>query len=324
MTVKNMANGFVSIGVPVYNGEEFLREALSSIRNQTYKNWECNIINNCSSDKTFEIAEEFVKKDQRFKLHNYEEYLPVVQNWNRIADHISPGAEYLKIVQADDLIDPSFLEEMIKVMTQHPSIGMVSSYRIDSKVVKCDGLDLMEGNFYKGKDLLVKHLKEEVDISGSITTLLFRTRYLKQIPEFPKLFNEKDLHCDTLLAFHFMNVSDVGFVFKVLSYTRWHKNAYTSRFNVKFNTFYNSKENRLFTFKHLHPSLNKEYRNHRIRYAYFYMIQKLSGNKPCIDWHKKYIRRRFTFGEYLYAFLSLNIVSRQFTKVFRKLGISKN
>jgi len=218
-----MVEGFVSIGVPVYNGEEFLKEALLSIQNQTYKNWECNIVNNCSTDRTREIAEEFVQKDNRFKLHNYTEYMPVVQNWNRIANHISEDAEYFKVVQADDLIDQDYLKEMIKVMVQYPTIGMTSSYRIDGKKIMCDGLDILEGNFYKGKDLLLRHLKEEVDISGSITTLLFSAKYLRQIPDFPKIFNEKDLHCDTLLAYHFMNISDVGFIFKVLSFTRWHK-----------------------------------------------------------------------------------------------------
>ena len=324
MPPKNSTEGFVSIGVPVYNGEEFLHDALSSIMNQTYTNWECNIVNNCSTDRSKEIAEEFVKKDKRFKLHQYEEYYPLVPNWNRLVNHISSDAAYFKVVQADDLIYPEYLEEMLKIMTQHPTVGMVSSYRIDGKKIMCDGLDIMEGNFYEGKDLLLKHLREEVDISGSITTLLFRTKYLKQVPDYPNIFNEKDLHCDTLLAFHFMNLSDVGFVFKVLSYTRWHENAYTSRFNVRFNTFYNSRENRLFTFRHIHPSLKKEYRIHRKRYAYYYMIKKLSGARSCIKWHREYITRKFTFGEYLSAFITLNIISRQFGKVFNKLGIQIN
>ncbi len=321
MTADNKSSGFVSIGVPVYNGEEFLFDALTSIQNQTYKNWECHIVNNCSTDKTKDIAKEFERKDNRFHLHNYEEYYPVVQNWNRMANHISPDAEYFKVVQADDLIMSEYLEEMINVMIQFPSIGMTSSYRMDGNVIKCDGLDLLEGNFYKGKDLLLRHLKEEVDISGSITTLLFRIKYLKQVPDYPKIFNEKDLHCDTLLAFHFMNIADVGFVFKVLSYTRWHKNAYTSRFNVKFNTFYNSKENRLFTFKYLDPSLEKDYKDHRKRYAYQFIMQKISGKKDSVAWHKKYLSRKFTVGEYIAALMKLNFVSRQFLKLLNKVGI---
>ncbi|MBN2613712.1 MAG: glycosyltransferase family 2 protein [Bacteroidales bacterium] len=321
---KNKENGFVSIGVPVYNGEEFLHDALKSIQDQTYKNWECHIVNNCSTDKTREIAEEYVKNDNRFILHNYEEHLPLVKNWNRIVNHISPEAEYLKIVQADDLIYPEYLEEMIKVMEKYPSVGMTSSYRIDGKEIKCDGLDPMKGSFYNGKALLLQHLKEEVDISGSITTLLFRTKFLPQVPGYPKIFVENDLHCDTLLSFHFMNIADVGFVFKVLSFTRWHENAYTSRFNVRYNTFYNSKENRLFTFKHLDPSLEKDYRWHRRRYAYMILEHKLKGFKESVKWHRDYTKRKFTFSEYFTAIITLNIITRQFGKILRRLGFKTN
>ena len=321
MIADRIKNGFVSIGIPVYNGEEFLHDALSSIQNQTYKNWECNIVNNCSTDRTQEIAEEFVKADKRFKLHNYKEFLPIIQNWNRISLHIKPDAEYLKVIQADDLIDPCHLEEMIKVMEQFPTTGMVSSYRIDGTIVRCDGLDPLKGNFYKGKELLLRHLKEEVDITGSITTLLFRMKYVKQLPSYPKIFDERDFHCDTLLAYNMMNISDIGFVFKILSYTRWHEKAYTSRFCVKYNTFYNGKENRLFTFKHIHPSLEKDYKWHRKMYAYSLIMDKLSGKKSSFEWHQKYLTRKFTAREYISAFLILNIISRQFLKLFRKLGI---
>jgi glycosyltransferase involved in cell wall biosynthesis len=321
MTADRIKNGLVSIGIPVYNGEEYLHDALASIQNQTYKNWECNIVNNCSTDRTKEIAEGFVKKDKRFKLHNYKEFYPIIQNWNRISLHIAPEAEYLKVIQADDLIDPGHLKEMIKVMVQYPTIGMVSSYRIDGKIVRCDGLDFLEGNFYKGKELLLRHLKDEVDITGSITTLLFRMKYIKKLPSYPKLFDEKDFHCDTLLAYNMMNISDVGFVFKILSYTRWHEKAYTSILCVKYNTFINGKENRLYTFKHIDPSLEKDYKWHRIRYAYFLIRDKLTGDKSSLQWHFKYLRRKFTIREYISAFLLLNIISRQFLKLFRKLRI---
>jgi hypothetical protein len=201
---------------------------------------------------------------------------------------------------------------------------MVSSYRIDGKLVKCDGLDMMDGNFYKGKDLLLRHLNEEVDISGSITTLLFRAKYMKQIPSYPKIFNEKDLHCDTFLAYNFMDISDVGFVFKILSYTRWHENAYTSRFNVKYNTFFNSKENRLYTYKHVHPSVEKKYKQHRKIYAYFFTRKKMAGDKETVKWHRSYLQRKFTAREYIVAFITLNYFSLQFRKFFNKLGILKN
>ena len=67
-TSVNKMQPLVSIGVPVYNGEQYLEECLNSILIQTYQNWECVIIDNFSTDNTNAIASEFVKKDNRFKL----------------------------------------------------------------------------------------------------------------------------------------------------------------------------------------------------------------------------------------------------------------
>lgn len=320
---KNSSNNLVSIGVPVYNGETFLAEALESIQKQTYENWECNIVNNASTDRTPEIAREFVKKDSRFKLHNYDDFVQIVINWNRTLLHISPEAEYYKIVQADDLIDPLHLEEMVRVMDKHPTTGMCSSYRIDGKDVNCDGLDIFEGEFYKGKEMLIRHLNREIDITGSMTTLLFRIKYLKQLPGYPAVLDEDDFHCDHQLAFDVMNISDVGFAFKILSYTRWHEEAYTSRFCVKYNTFINSQEINLYKFRNLDPKFEKDYKRTRFKYAYFLLIKKLRGDKKAVEWHNKFLKRKITFKEYLSSLLLLNIFSRQIDKVLKKLGLGK-
>lgn len=319
--VSNIKNqNLVSIGVPVYNGEKYLAEALQSILNQTYQNWECNIVNNCSTDDTEKIAQEFVAQDKRFRLHSYEEFLPIVQNWNRTVLHISENATYFKILQADDWIDPAFLEEMVKVMMKYPSIGVCSSYRIDGKVIKCDGLDINEGQFYNGREMLFKHLREEIDVSGSATTVLFKTAFLKKLPQYPEIHDIHDFHCDTQLVFDMMNISDLGFVFKVLSYTRWHPDAYTSQICVVCNTFYNGKEIRLFKYKHLDPVLEADYKRHRILYAFYLAERYLKRDKKCLKWHLDHLKRPFTLGDYIGAYLRLNFISRQFPKIVKRLS----
>ena len=211
---KQLSDDLVSVGVPVYNGDKYIGEALDSMLNQTFRNWECNIVNNASTDNTEKIVQEYINKDKRFKLHNYSEFLPIVGNWNRTVLHISENAKYFKILQADDWLDSLYLAEMVSIMEKNPTIGICSSYRIDGNVVNCDGLDINEGQFYKGKEMLIRHINQEVDITGSATTVLFKVEYLKKLPQYPEIHDPDDFHCDTQLAFEMMSVSYVGFVFK--------------------------------------------------------------------------------------------------------------
>jgi len=60
----------VSIITPMYNAQKFIAKAIESVRSQTYQNWEMLIINDKSKDKSFEIANEFAKKDDRIKIVN--------------------------------------------------------------------------------------------------------------------------------------------------------------------------------------------------------------------------------------------------------------
>jgi glycosyltransferase involved in cell wall biosynthesis len=316
---KQLSDNLVSVGVPVYNGEKYIGEALNSMLNQTYKNWECNIINNASTDNTEEIVKKYVNKDKRFKLYNYSEYFHIVDNWNRTVNHISENAKYYKILQADDWLDSRYLEEMVSVMEKYPTIGICSSYRIDNNKVKCDGLDINDGQFYQGKELLMRHIRQEIDISGSATTVLFKIEYLKKLPQYPEIHDPKDFHCDTQLVFDMMSISDVGFVFKVLSYTRWHPDAYTSNTCVLYNTFLNGREIRLYKLRDLDPAIEIEYKNHRLRYAYYLFIKWLKRDKKCLKWHKEHQIRPITFSEYLKAFLKYNILFRQFFKIPQKL-----
>ena len=59
----------ISAIMSVYNGETYLKEAIESVVNQTFKNWELIIINDCSTDSTAQILAEFSAKDERIKVH---------------------------------------------------------------------------------------------------------------------------------------------------------------------------------------------------------------------------------------------------------------
>ena len=66
MGVSNL----ISIVLPVYNGEQYIDKAVESIIGQTYKNWELILVNDCSTDHTLEILEEYAGKDVRIRIIN--------------------------------------------------------------------------------------------------------------------------------------------------------------------------------------------------------------------------------------------------------------
>jgi len=67
MSTNKTSKSKVSIGIPVYNGEKFIRKRIDSILNQTFKDFELIISDNASADATSEICQEYVKKDKRIK-----------------------------------------------------------------------------------------------------------------------------------------------------------------------------------------------------------------------------------------------------------------
>jgi glycosyltransferase involved in cell wall biosynthesis len=307
----------VSVGVPVYNGAKYLEECLNSILAQTWSNWECVIVNNSSTDGTEEIARKFTLLDPRFKLVNYKEFVGLVENWNRIYPNISSESVYLKVVQADDWIYPEAIGMMVELMEKYPSAGLCSSYRIDGLKVGCDRLHYYDGPLFSGKELLKRHLREEVDISGSVTTPLFRKSILEKLPTFPKIFVEEEYHIDTRAVYEIMHLADVVFVFRVLSYTRWHETAETNTIAIKYNTFLSGKEHRLYRFKQLYPEFEDEYKKHRQKYAYFMLKERLKGNRKLIEWHEKYLSRKFSLAEYISAAISVNGISYRLKSFFR-------
>lgn len=298
---ENSRLPLVSIGVPVYNGEKYLEECLDSILAQSYSNWECVICNNWSSDQTPAIAEKYAKSDERFRLFHTTELLPISKNWNYCFSNISEQSVYFKLLPADDWITPNFISEMVELMEKHEGVGIASSYRLVDRVVKSEGLDFYKGQVFDGKEMLIKQLKKELDLTSSINSVLYRVSILKKISYYPVIFQDQSFHQDTFLSYELLLQSDLGFVYQVLSYTRRHDDSVTSKVTSKLNTRLYFWEFALFQYRSLHPSLETEYRKVRISYAYFLLKSKLRSRKKILAWHRDRLERPIKFNEYIIA-----------------------
>jgi glycosyltransferase involved in cell wall biosynthesis len=312
------AEPLVSVVVPVYNGDKYFETCLESIRNQTYQNWECVINNNCSTDNTLEVANRFASQDKRFKIFSNDVFLKMVSNWNVACSRISKDTKYLRVVGADDWLYPESIQKMVEVMEKHPSVGVCSSYRLNDRRVDMDGLDMWDGNVFNGKEILYRQLTRTLDISGSNSTVMYAIEHMKKIPRYPVVFDETTYHEDTELVYELMNVSDVGFVFQVLSYTRRHAKAYTTLEAFRYNTFLQLNEKVLWIYKGNDKKLNHLYRKTRNQYAFFLLSKKFAGDKETVNWHNKYIVRKFTPGEYLMGALTHNKLAKSLSARINK------
>src|SRR5262245_33269523 len=119
----------VSVATPVYNGGKYLAECIESVLAQTYQNWDYVIVNNCSTDKTLDIAQTYARKDKRIRVVSNYQFVGVIENHNIAFQNISQESKYCKVVSADDWLNPECLNKMVELAEAHPSVGIVGSYQ---------------------------------------------------------------------------------------------------------------------------------------------------------------------------------------------------
>lgn len=112
--------------MPAYNAEKYISEAIESILNQTFKGFEFIIIDDCSTDKTWEIVQDFAKKDDRVVAFRNLENMNVSFTRNR-GVKLSNG-EYIVWADADDISLPERIETQLKFIDQNPDIGLCGSF----------------------------------------------------------------------------------------------------------------------------------------------------------------------------------------------------
>ena len=106
----------VSIVIPVYNADKYLKRTLDCVLNQTYKDFEVLCINDCSTDNSLNILEEFADKDNRIKVLSNKTNLGAPYTIN-IGINLAKG-EYIYIHDSDDYIEEKYLECMVQKIEQ--------------------------------------------------------------------------------------------------------------------------------------------------------------------------------------------------------------
>ena len=110
----------VSIGLPVYNGEAYIQNAIDSILFQSFTDFELIISDNASTDETGKICREYADKDLRVRYYSVEQNRGMAWNFNRVFK-LSSG-QYFKWAAHDDICSPNFLSDLVAVLEDNEEV----------------------------------------------------------------------------------------------------------------------------------------------------------------------------------------------------------
>lgn len=216
-------SSFVSVVTPVYNGERFLDEGIESIRAQTLTNFEYVILDNASTDGTAAIIERHAAADPRIRVHRNDQTVPVIDNWNRAVELISPDSRYCRVIHADDTVPPDALEKTVGLAERHPSVGIVGSLRQRGESIQCEGLP-RDRQVFSGREIGRLFFREEVFGMAPTSNLLRADLVRGRRPFYPAAY----LHADLAVYFDLLPDCDFGFVHEVLAFSREHEASITT------------------------------------------------------------------------------------------------
>ncbi|MDN5667628.1 MAG: glycosyltransferase [Renibacterium salmoninarum] len=194
-----MANPKVSIVIPAYNNEQYLRETLDSVLSQTYQDYEVVIADHSSIDGTAEIIESYRDHPKLRILSPTPSGGGAKANWDRVSQEAR--GEYLKLVCGDDLIAADALERQMEIFEKHPEVVLVAAQR---DMVDAAGQTFMRGRGLQGIDGLLTGraatkatVRSGTNIFGEPACSLFRRELLANAGwwnnRFPYLIDESTL-----------------------------------------------------------------------------------------------------------------------------------
>ncbi|MFN3531094.1 MAG: glycosyltransferase [Candidatus Brocadia sp.] len=121
--VSRASGPLVSVIIPCYNQAHFLPEAVESVVNQNYKNWECIIINDGSLDNTAQVAESLIQKHPEYHIRLINQINQGLSCARNAGIKVSRG-KYILPLDADDLIHPEMLQKTVSLLETHPEIAI--------------------------------------------------------------------------------------------------------------------------------------------------------------------------------------------------------
>jgi len=228
----------VSVIIPSYNHEKFLKERIDSVLNQTFQDFELIILDDLSPDNSREIIESYRAHPKVSQIiYNEKNSGSTFFQWNKAVLSLAKG-EFIWIAESDDVADPKFLEALVPMLQQHSEVVLAysQSAKMDSEG-KITGSwsewtqDLVEGNYFNdsfqmnGQEYTEKFLIHKNTIPNASAVLFRRKTYA----EIGGAVVDMKTNGDWDLWLKFLLLGDVYFHNQMLNNFRYHSTSVIAR-----------------------------------------------------------------------------------------------
>lgn len=228
----------VSVIIPSYNHEKFLKERIDSVLNQTFQDFELIILDDLSPDNSREIIESYRAHPKVSQIiYNEKNSGSTFFQWNKAVLSLVKG-EFIWIAESDDVADPKFLEALVPMLQQNSEVVLAysQSAKMDSEG-KITGSwsewtqDLVEGNYFNdsfqmnGQEYIEKFLIHKNTIPNASAVLFRRKTYA----EIGGAVVDMKTNGDWDLWLKFLLLGDVYFHNQMLNKFRYHSTSVIAR-----------------------------------------------------------------------------------------------
>jgi len=301
-------NPLVTIGVAVYNGSKYIIDTLNSIIEQHYSNFELIIIDDCSTDDSFEMINQWAIGRVGISLSKNEKNLGLVKVCNKILERAK--GYYLQFFAQDDIMLPNKIADQIKIFETNNDCSMIFS---DVSTIDADG-NLLHKSYFKYQNIVLDTIYLN-DITKRLLSfnfipapsVLLKTSVIKELGGFDESLHFEDLDM-------WLRIS--------MSYKIYYHDAITVLYRNHSESQMNSLKKRIIVNESLLHSLekyrniNKEWDLEINKNIFIYTPQLIKHNHPnALKWAKS--RSRYFKDYKTIAYLIIAFLKQPFLKLLR-------
>ncbi len=301
----------VSILVNCYNCQEYLEETIDSVYNQTYRNWEIIFINNCSTDKSKKIINNY---DEKIKYYQTPKFMTLGEA--RTYGLKFCNSKYLAFLDTDDVWCETLLEDSLKILenTSNDAVMTYSNIEFINEKSEFDKV-LFKNKMPSGK--IFRNLLRSYFIT--IASVIVKRECVKTVGD---NFNiEYEVLEDVELFTNISYLYEIKYIDKVLAKVRKHQKSLTSskfkRFPIETEMYINDLRSRIDDFD-LEYKDELEYLNITLQYQYALADWIEGNNKKAKARIRTIIRKRI---KYTIVYLLMNLSYNFFEKVMKLFKI---